>query len=299
MDTKYCSQCQKTKNVDDFYKRKGRAVGKCKECAKANSKKNYRNRKAEIVKEKTCSKCEITKKIEFFGINGKDINGNKFYRGICKECLSNNKKKRRIKNNEMNKNNSNFIENKYPEHIKLCSKCKIPKKLKEFYHAGIDYHSNCKKCSSDHTKQTRKQIQKRVKRNEENNPVLKVRRNLRTRIISALKNNSKSISTIKLLGCSISFYKQWLEWRFDSNMTWNNYGIYWHIDHVKPCSSFDLIKISEQYKCFNWKNTQPLEKSKNIVKSNKILLNHILFNELKVKVFEKHLVQVLQIAGNS
>ena len=82
-------------------------------------------------------------------------------------------------------------------------------------------------------------------------------------------------------------------------MTWNNYGTYWHIDHVKPCSSFNLIEINEQHKCFIWKNTQPLEKSENIVKSNKILLNHILFNELKVNVFEKHLVRVLQIAGNS
>jgi hypothetical protein len=54
-------------------------------------------------------------------------------------------------------------------------------------------------------------------------------------------------------------------------MTWQNYGYYgWHIDHIKPCASFDLRKPSEQRKCFHYSNLQPLWAKDNLQKSDKI-----------------------------
>lgn len=49
-------------------------------------------------------------------------------------------------------------------------------------------------------------------------------------------------------------------------MSWDNYGD-WHIDHRKPCSLFDLSKKSEQLKCFNYTNLQPLWAIDNLRKS--------------------------------
>ncbi len=54
-------------------------------------------------------------------------------------------------------------------------------------------------------------------------------------------------------------------------MNWSNHGIYWHIDHIKPIDSFDINKKEDIEVCFNWKNLQPLEKTKNMEKSNKII----------------------------
>jgi hypothetical protein len=35
-------------------------------------------------------------------------------------------------------------------------------------------------------------------------------------------------------------------------MTWENYGVKgWHIDHIKPCSSFDLTDPIQQKKMFS------------------------------------------------
>ena len=54
------------------------------------------------------------------------------------------------------------------------------------------------------------------------------------------KNNSKFSSSYSLLGCDLDKYKKYLEQQFKHDMTWDNYGILWEIDHIKPCASFDL-----------------------------------------------------------
>ena len=91
---------------------------------------------------------------------------------------------------------------------------------------------------------------------------------MRTRIDQAIKNNSKSMSTVKLLGCTIKFLKQHLQSQFTKGMSWDNYGK-WHIDHKHPCVGFDLSKPEEQIKCFNYKNLQPLWAFDNIAKGAK------------------------------
>ena len=52
-------------------------------------------------------------------------------------------------------------------------------------------------------------------------------------------------------------------------MSWSNRGE-WHIDHIIPCSSFNLLDEKEQEKCFHYTNLQPLWAAENLSKSNKI-----------------------------
>ena len=40
-------------------------------------------------------------------------------------------------------------------------------------------------------------------------------------------------------------------------MSWTNQGTYWDIDHVLPCSNFNLEQDEDIKKCFNWKNLRP------------------------------------------
>jgi hypothetical protein len=42
-------------------------------------------------------------------------------------------------------------------------------------------------------------------------------------------------------------------------MSWDNYGIAgWHIDHIKPCCTFDLTDLEQQKQCFHYTNLRPL-----------------------------------------
>ena len=50
---------------------------------------------------------------------------------------------------------------------------------------------------------------------------------------------------------------------FRDGMSWDNYGEVWHVDHIRPKSSFDLSD-PEQFKlCHSWYNLQPLTPEEN------------------------------------
>lgn len=92
-----------------------------------------------------------------------------------------------------------------------------------------------------------------------NDPKFRLQFVLRQRIRQSLERNSKAFTTSKLIGCSIEQLKIYLESKFVAGMSWENHGIYgWHIDHIKPCASFDLSDPEQQKVCFHFTNLQPL-----------------------------------------
>lgn len=95
----------------------------------------------------------------------------------------------------------------------------------------------------------------------------RLRRYLRKRLWCALKGNFKSGSAVRDLGCSIKSLKKHLERQFRESMSWDNYGD-WHIDHVKPLSSFNLSEREELLKACHYTNLQPLWKTENLEKGN-------------------------------
>ncbi len=93
---------------------------------------------------------------------------------------------------------------------------------------------------------------------------------LRTRLAKVLKRKGirKSKSTMELCGCSLDELKAHLEKQFVENMSWENRSS-WHIDHIRPCASFDLTEIEQQKQCFHFTNLQPLFAAENFKKGAK------------------------------
>jgi len=135
-----------------------------------------------------------------------------------------------------------------------------------------DNAKRCRKCEIERISLSKEE--KKIRRNiylknRKNNDIdFRLRCNLRIRMWKVLKGNPKKETTLKLVDCTIEFLKEYLEKQFKKGMNWNNYGK-WEIDHIIPCASFDLSKKSEQYKCFNYKNLQPMWSLENQIKGDK------------------------------
>jgi len=98
----------------------------------------------------------------------------------------------------------------------------------------------------------------------------KLRLALTRRVHKALGNTQKRGHTLDLIGCSIRELQVHLEGLFLEGMSWENYGYAgWHIDHVRPCASFDLTDPAQQNECFHYSNLQPLWAKDNMRKGAK------------------------------
>jgi len=215
---------------------------------------------------KICNCCKSLLTVDnFILLNAKNSKGENYkrYRGICKKCNSIKYKEYANTHSRVERDARYYAKNK--ERIKLTKKLYFEK---------------------DENKEKRK-LKRKLNRNEKMlNPINRLIPNIRSRINMAVKH--KSNSTMKLLGCDITFYRKWIEYTMTDDMNWDNYGIVWHIDHIIPISKFDLTKEENQYKAFNWQNTCALTVRDNLIKSNKIIENQIIYYEnLKCSFLEK------------
>jgi hypothetical protein len=146
---------------------------------------------------------------------------------------------------------------------------------RDYYHAG--YCKIVSKRQIDNPEMFRERRKKRVPmvriwraEKQKTDPQFRLSRTLRSRINMLLIGRVKSAKTFKLIGCDLDWLIAWIEVHFQSGMTWQNYGRDgWHVDHIRPCASFDLIDSDQQKRCFHWTNLQPLWARDNLSKHAK------------------------------
>jgi hypothetical protein len=114
---------------------------------------------------------------------------------------------------------------------------------------------------------TKKESLKSMKNLREHNSANnKIRSGLRSKINLLIKkgHSYKFDSFNNLIGCSKIKFKEHLEKLFYDNITWDNYGKLWHVDHIMPCFMFDLLNEDEVRKCFHYTNLRPLLAHENL-----------------------------------
>lgn len=198
---------------------------------------------------KICSVCGIEKNIkDFCQVKNKPS-------CRCKKCLSEYNKTYYKNNQQKLKKQTQKFRNENPEYMKLWranNRVKVQKQKRLWL------------------EQNRDLINKKERNKRKTNYAYKIKKNLRRRVNQVITRNNKSDSTLNLLCCSVYELIQHLEKQFVHGMSWENYGE-WHIDHIKPCASFDLSKKKQQKICFHYTNLQPLWAEDNLRKSDKIL----------------------------
>jgi len=97
--------------------------------------------------------------------------------------------------------------------------------------------------------------------------------NLRIRMHSLLKKKQiakKGNIAVDNLGCSLNLLKSYLESKFQPEMTWDNWSrTGWHIDHIRPLSSFNLTDPEQLKQACHYTNLQPLWAKNNLIKGSK------------------------------
>ena len=236
---------------------------------------------------------------------------------ICKECKNSYERERKsrqteeIKEESRRKERERYAKNKAKvekigldkvvkinhEEEKTCTICGETKDITEYHLSKTKgaIRAMCKKCSSRQRKEYYQKNKEAINKQTSNYKVQKMKRDpcfklevrLRNRISSALKSQSlpKNQRTRQYIDCTSQFLQEWIEYQLYDGMTLDNYGKYWHIDHVTPCSSFDLSDPDQVNKCFNWRNLRPYKAEKNKIKRDKIDPKEVTLQELKVKCF--------------
>lgn len=117
-----------------------------------------------------------------------------------------------------------------------------------------------------------KKYDKTIYKNRMSNIGNKLSDRIHTGIWQSLKGNKNGRHWEDLLEYNLSDLIIRLESLFKDSMSWKNYGK-WHIDHIKPISSFNFKSYEDKEfkECWALENLQPLWAEENLRKHNKIL----------------------------
>ena len=205
---------------------------------------------------KHCTKCKLEKPIQEFG-KDKYMEGGISRR--CKEC----KRIISAKSRENNPYQSKEYYAKNKEKYSLYGKArreKNPLYMKEYY----------KKNAKRITKHNNNYEKEKIK----TDPEFKLQKRIRARIrihLNKMKiNKPLGVSAIGNIGCDMTTLRRYFEERFGPGMTWDNMGSYWVIDHIWPLSTFNLANRDEFMAAIHYTNLQPLTKTRNIQKGNRV-----------------------------
>jgi hypothetical protein len=238
-----CCKCKRMLPADNehFYNDKSYASGfsgTCKECLGFEFKISL-HRSIIIDGNKKCNKCG-----KFLPMTYEYFSYNKLCRGgfnhICKNCINNppDLSAEQIQS----KRHKYYMENKEMLSIK---------------------HQEWKKLNKKHMNAHRRERRKNDKQFAMMELVVcGINRNLNGR-------SKKYDRSEKLLGCSWEEFINYIESKFTNGMTWENRGKKgWHLDHIRPCASFDLSDPEQQKECFHYTNLQPMWQPENQSKSS-------------------------------
>jgi hypothetical protein len=127
----------------------------------------------------------------------------------------------------------------------------------------IEYDRNYR-CNPENKKKRNEYLAKRFKED----PQYREAHNIRARLNCFVKGTLNSKSIIEQIGCTKDCLINHIASRFTEGMSWDNWGK-WHIDHIKPLTSFDLLNPADKALAAHYTNLQPLWAIENIKKRNK------------------------------
>lgn len=176
--------------------------------------------------------------------------------GICYQC-------KRNRNKECNKRNLQSSRKRY-KNFYYRNKEKCLQKSKFWVANNLNKVKEIKKKNKlKHKIKYKINESLRNKQRRKNDPIWRLNKNISKEIWAFLKDKkqTKSKSWKEYIDFSLEDLKIHLEGLFSDEMNWDNYGILWEIDHIKPLFYFKGLSVTEAVtEAWKLENLQPLEK---------------------------------------
>lgn len=157
--------------------------------------------------------------------------------------------------------------NTWRSHCKLCNSRLPARRLLQKKHHKTYYEKHRKRIISSRKSRNRSPEQRRRERRRayQRN---KFRHNIRSYVRRTLNGTKRGRRLEEILGYTVDELRAHLERQFAGRMSWDNYGTYWHIDHIIPVSSFTFEgPDDDDFKaCWALSNLRPLPAKKNMEK---------------------------------
>lgn len=135
-------------------------------------------------------------------------------------------------------------------------------------------------------REERNDIQKRYREVRKKDPIsvieTKARKNIYKYIHLAKTNKHRD-----LIGTSPLYFKLWLYYTMKDDMSWENYGKLWQIDHVIPVRKFDLSNITDLHNAFHWSNCRAENVTFNIKKQSSVIPSQLEYHQKDVDCYKK------------
>lgn len=245
--SRVCKQCQTLKEAAAFHQQTRRCKTTCIACLNANARQRRAIRgstEKQILAAKRCFLCKKEQPACNFAKNRTEPDGLATW---CKSCY--------------NQRSGKYKEQRRCTDVSTCLQCGMQKQMRDM---SAENTAQCKAC-----KQARKSRRWKM------DATFRLQETCRNRLRCAMKRaqTSKSTKSVKLLGCTWGQLRHHLEKQFARGMCWENHGLRgWHIDHIRPCASFDLTDLGQQATCFHFLNLQPLWAKDNLKKGSSFVI---------------------------
>jgi len=182
------------------------------------------------------------------------------------EYYRKNKAKASLRNREYYKKNREKIRKQQREYY-LKNKDDLQKYRSEHYYANWDH---CRRVQKRYFQKYKDVVQAKRRERLRSNPIARIIKNLRSRLNSVIVGKSKR--TMSLVGCDKRHLFRHIEVQFKGEMSWDNYGKVWHLDHHIPIDAFNPDNDREWEACWHFSNLKPMLSKDNLRKGNKICL---------------------------
>lgn len=224
------------------------------------------------IEEKLCKTCNrvLPKNTDYFCFNGK------YFLGPCRDCarertrqwVKNNKDRKREIDKRYNEENAEILREKRRIYY-LKNSDKIKERAKKWESENRDRVNERDRKRRREKGDSYREYQRKWQEAKRSDPLYRFNSAIRCSVRRTMRGIEGSLRHLPYTRDEL---REHIERQFTKGMTWENYGSFWHVDHIIPVSSFNITgpECDDFKACWALTNLRPLKAEENLSKGDRV-----------------------------